>query len=154
MQCEFCEAGVIYRSNRETNQNSLLSAETFQTRVVTLERELARAGLCIERELADSDSRAPVFLIKVEILEYSQIAGTFKKKRLWSLPWTTRAIPSGGLAELIRRWNNDLPRRHLIIMVANHFEPSWSYHGLLRSLDKQIQKLDKWCEMALQKPAS
>jgi hypothetical protein len=49
--------------------------------------------------------------------------------------------------QLIRRaWNPTSPR-HLIFVIANHFEPSWREKGFW-DLRTQQARVDQWCEMA------
>lgn len=67
-------------------------------------------------------------------------------KLSWSLPWLTR-YPFWRAGQLLRRVGEDGGPIHLIIVVANHFEPSWSDQGLL-GLDEQRRRLDYWCDMA------
>jgi hypothetical protein len=68
-------------------------------------------------------------------------------KLSWSLPWLTR-YPfwrAGAAARRAREGDGPL---HLIVVVANHFEPSWSERGGLLPLDEQRRRLDRWCEVA------
>lgn len=68
------------------------------------------------------------------------------KKLIWSLPWLSR-YPFWRLNELSRRWMHEPSERHLIFIVANHFEPAWSTNGFL-DLPTQESRLDHWFEMA------
>lgn len=38
--------------------------------------------------------------------------------------------------------------RHLIMIVANHFEPSWDERGIAPDLSAQLWKVDAWCAKA------
>jgi hypothetical protein len=68
------------------------------------------------------------------------------KKLVWSLPWLTR-YPFWRASELTRRWTDGPSERHLIFIVANHFEPAWSANGFL-DLPTQEARVDHWVEMA------
>lgn len=68
-------------------------------------------------------------------------------KLAWSLPWLSR-YPFWRASELIERMNAPAGPRHLIFIVANHFEPSWSANNLPVDLSVQIGRLDDWCERA------
>jgi hypothetical protein len=74
-----------------------------------------------------------------------QNAGLLNKLS-WSLPWLTR-YPFWRAAQFMRRLGEDNGPIHLIVVIANHFEPSWSERGLL-GLDEQRRRLDQWCDMA------
>jgi hypothetical protein len=69
------------------------------------------------------------------------------KKLSWSLPWLAR-YPfwrAGAAARRARAGGGPL---HLVVVVANHFEPSWSERGGLLPLDEQRRRLDRWFETA------
>jgi hypothetical protein len=68
------------------------------------------------------------------------------QKLTWSLPWLAR-YPFWRLSELTRRFNGPTGPKHLIVTVANHFEPAWSEKGFL-DLETQKRRLDEWCELA------
>lgn len=68
-------------------------------------------------------------------------------KLSWSLPWLAR-YPFWRAGELARRAREGGGPVHLIVVVANHFEPSWSERGGLLPLDEQRRRLDRWCETA------
>jgi hypothetical protein len=68
-------------------------------------------------------------------------------KLSWSLPWLVR-YPFWRAKTASRRAREDGAPIHLIIVVANHFEPAWSEHGGFLPLDEQRRRLDQWCDMA------
>lgn len=61
-----------------------------------------------------------------------------------NLPWLAR-YPFNRASNLLRK-NPDQPR-HVVVVVADHFEPSWSAHGLL-DLDAQRRRLDEYHKLA------
>ena len=63
-----------------------------------------------------------------------------------SLPWLMR-YPFWRAGELMRRGGNSSSQKHLIFVIANHFEPSWRDKGLW-DLDTQRRRLDQWLAMA------
>ena len=65
-------------------------------------------------------------------------------KLKWNLPWLVR-YPFERAANRLQQ--NAFEKKHIIFTVANHFEPSWSRHGLL-GLDAQLRRLDEWLELA------
>ena len=69
------------------------------------------------------------------------------KKLSWSLPWLAR-YPFWRAGELARRLGEGAGPLHLIVVVANHFEPAWSERGGFLPLDEQRRRLDAWCETA------
>jgi hypothetical protein len=73
-------------------------------------------------------------------------AGLFRKLS-WSLPWLAR-YPFWRAGAAARRALEDGGPVHLVVVVANHFEPSWSERGGLLPLDEQRRRLDRWCEVA------
>ncbi len=73
-------------------------------------------------------------------------AGLFKKLS-WSLPWLARYPFWRAGAATRRALEGDGPV-HLVVVVANHFEPSWSERGGLLPLDEQRRRLDRWCDVA------
>lgn len=72
-------------------------------------------------------------------------AGIFQKIE-WSLPWLLR-YPMWRAGELLQRMRESGRQTHLILIVANHFEPSWSRNGTV-DLRTQIRRLDDWCNKA------
>jgi hypothetical protein len=73
-------------------------------------------------------------------------AGLFKKLS-WSLPWLAR-YPFWRAGAAARRALEPEGPAHLVVVVANHFEPSWSERGGLLPVDEQRRRLDRWCEVA------
>jgi hypothetical protein len=64
-----------------------------------------------------------------------------------SLPWLVR-YPLWRAAEIARRpWEARRPC-HLILVVANHFEPGWSAHGGWVDPGTQRERLRGWCAQA------
>lgn len=68
------------------------------------------------------------------------------QKLKWSLPWLMR-YPFWRSAELLNRQNSDFPK-HLIFLVANHFEPAWTKKGGPMALREQMARLEDWCTKA------
>lgn len=68
-------------------------------------------------------------------------------KLSWSLPWLAR-YPFWRAGELLRRSREGVGPLHLVVVVANHFEPAWAEGGRLLPLDEQRRRLDEWCETA------
>ena len=70
---------------------------------------------------------------------------SYLTKIRYALPWLARyPVWRGG--EFLRRFSEEKPK-HLIFVVANHFEPAWSPNGFL-NLDAQRRRLDDWYEKA------
>ncbi len=69
-------------------------------------------------------------------------------KIAYSWPWLVR-YP----LQRITRWFEQLPAsenpQHIIITVANHFEPSWDKHKIPLSWEAQRKRVDHWCEQAI-----
>ena len=65
----------------------------------------------------------------------------------WSLPWLLR-YPFERAAHM---WNSGGPHqlRHLIIVVANHYEPSWTSTGETLDANTQLERIEVWAEKAL-----
>jgi hypothetical protein len=72
--------------------------------------------------------------------------GVFKKLG-WSLPWLTR-YPLWRAQEYLRRIGDGNGPRHLILLVANHFEPAWTEEGTALDLCRQLTRLDQWLKQA------
>lgn len=71
-----------------------------------------------------------------------------------NLPWLIR-YPGWRVKELIERATHDVDSPHLIILVANHFEPAYNeeqnangWLGVPMSEEDQMARLEHWCEMA------
>ena len=71
--------------------------------------------------------------------------GVLNKLR-WSLPWLSR-YPCWRLNELVRRARINGPQ-HLILIVANHYEPSWNVQNTPMDWDTQLVRVDKWARLA------
>src|SRR5881396_3783634 len=69
----------------------------------------------------------------------------FLTRLRWSLPWVVR-YPFWAMEARLRQISNTGMPRHLILVVANHFEPSWNAQRL--DLDRATQqgRLDDWCK--------
>jgi hypothetical protein len=52
------------------------------------------------------------------------------------------------MRESLRQLENAGGLRHLILLVANHFEPSWNEQGLPMDWSTQRSRLDDWCRQA------
>lgn len=66
-----------------------------------------------------------------------------------SFPWLAR-YPLWRMREMADRRNaqqHDAPA-HIIFVIANHFEPSWSEDGISLSLAEQMRKVEDWSERA------
>src|SRR5437762_11887552 len=68
-------------------------------------------------------------------------------KFAWSLPWLTR-YPFWRSKEFLRRTLDSSRPRHLILLVANHFEPAWNAQGLAMDWSTQLTRLDDWMRQA------
>ena len=75
---------------------------------------------------------------------------TWSNKLKWSLPWLAR-YPFWRLSERLRRWTDTTGARHLIFVVANHYEPGWCGRGPeADTLANQIKKVESWNRAAQQ----
>jgi hypothetical protein len=74
----------------------------------------------------------------------------FFDKLKWSLPWLSRypLWRAGATARRALRTLKGAGRAHLILVVANHFEPSWAEGGSMVDLATQCARVDEWCEQA------
>jgi hypothetical protein len=68
-------------------------------------------------------------------------------KLAWSLPWLVR-YPRWQAGEWIHRLTDRTGIQHLIIVVANHFEPAWNSSGIALDSAKQQARVDEWCQAA------
>lgn len=66
------------------------------------------------------------------------------EKLKWNLPWLTR-YPFERAANFLRR--TAFEKKHVIITIADHFEPAWSAAGPL-GIDDQRRRLDDWHRLA------
>lgn len=73
-----------------------------------------------------------------------QAESNFASKLKTSLPWLVR-YPFERAANLLS--SKLFERKHVIITVANHFEPSWSERGLL-DLGTQRRRMEEWMKAA------
>lgn len=64
---------------------------------------------------------------------------SLRDKVRWSLPWLLR-YPAWRASEFVSRSKDSSGTRHLIFVVANHFEPGLG--------NKALSRLEKWCELA------
>jgi hypothetical protein len=71
-----------------------------------------------------------------------------------SLPWLSR-YPFWRSSELVRRFTEDVDVAHLILVIANHFEPGYNEEpneqgglGIVLDWDTQQRRLDDWCVKA------
>ena len=77
----------------------------------------------------------------------------FFDKLKWSLPWLSR-YPLWRAGEMARQTLRRLRTRagngraHLILVVANHFEPSWDERYGMVDLATQRTRVDEWCKEA------
>ena len=71
----------------------------------------------------------------------------FVTKLRWSLPWLS-SYPVWAMRESLRQLENAGGLRHLILLVANHFEPAWNEQGLPMDWSTQRSRLDDWCRQA------
>lgn len=69
---------------------------------------------------------------------------SFLTKLRWSLPWLSQ-YPFARARALFER--TAFEKKHVIITVANHFEPGWSENGFL-DLKTQIRRLKEYHQMA------
>ncbi|CAN5380879.1 hypothetical protein BH20ACI1_BH20ACI1_00600 [soil metagenome] len=68
----------------------------------------------------------------------------FLTKLKWNLPWLMRYPFVRGRSFLEK---DSSEKKHVIITIADHFEPSWSANGLL-DVDTQRRRLDKYYKLA------
>jgi hypothetical protein len=72
----------------------------------------------------------------------------FLEKMKWSYPWLAR-YPLWKAQTFFRRLTEETAGpRHLIIVVANHFEPGWNEQLLPMTLDTQMVRLEHWLDEA------
>ncbi|HEV2915223.1 MAG TPA: hypothetical protein VGX92_18235 [Pyrinomonadaceae bacterium] len=68
-------------------------------------------------------------------------------KLKWSLPWLAR-YPLWRVREVVRRITDEVGPQHIIMLVANHFEPAWYDKGAKPDLTTQSTRLERWCRLA------
>jgi hypothetical protein len=66
------------------------------------------------------------------------------QKLKWNMPWLLR-YPSSRISSLFGR--NAFEKKHVVIMVANHFEPSWKSKGQ-HDLENQIRVLEEYHKLS------
>jgi hypothetical protein len=71
----------------------------------------------------------------------------FYNKLKWSLPWLSR-YPLWRANQALRRATGRSKTAHVVIVVANHFEPSWSPDKINLPWDAQMRRLDQWVKEA------
>jgi hypothetical protein len=64
-----------------------------------------------------------------------------------SLPWLVR-YPFWRGNQLLRKPEETSGPAHLIMLVANHFEPSWNEQGLPIDWDIQLGRVEEWARLA------
>jgi len=72
---------------------------------------------------------------------------SYSAKLVRSLPWLSH-YPFWRAREIISRLTDNSNPKHLLFLVANHFEPSWRKEGGFLPLNKQMARLEEWCRMA------
>ncbi len=71
----------------------------------------------------------------------------YLNKIAYSWPWLSR-YPWQRVSRWLERLSSAHNPRHVMVMVANHFEPSWDKHKVPLSWTAQRQRLDRWCVQA------
>jgi hypothetical protein len=71
----------------------------------------------------------------------------FLTKLKWSLPWLSR-YPFWRADTFLRSAAENNVPQHLMIIVANHFEPAWKGDGTFWDLTTQSRRLESWCKQA------
>lgn len=69
---------------------------------------------------------------------------TYFEKLKWSVPWLAR-YPFERAGNLLRAGSS--AKKHVIVTIANHFEPAWSENGWL-DLNTQLRRLDDYYKSA------
>ncbi|HKQ79267.1 MAG TPA: hypothetical protein VJ810_36565 [Blastocatellia bacterium] len=75
---------------------------------------------------------------------------SYFEKLKWSLPWLSR-YPIWRAGELTRRTFGAISvagAAHLILVVANHFEPAWDEKYGMVDLATQLSRVEEWCDQA------
>lgn len=70
-----------------------------------------------------------------------------REKLVWSLPWLFR-YPLWRAERCLRRTVETECPQHLILLVANHFEPCWNEHGEVLNCSTQLARLEQWIKLA------
>ena len=74
----------------------------------------------------------------------SSTEATFFTKLRWNLPWLVR-YPASRVLSFLNR--TAFEKKHLIFVVANHFEPGWSESGILDH-KTQLRRLEDYSRLA------
>src|SRR5262249_52354871 len=79
--------------------------------------------------------------------------GLFRKLK-WNAPWLLR-YPAWRMRQTLRNATSGVERTHMIMVVANHFEPAYNEEpnvdgglGVPLSEAEQVIRLDHWCKQA------
>ncbi len=72
---------------------------------------------------------------------------TFLAKLKWSAPWLAR-YPFWRAVTALRSTREYGAPQHLIVLVANHYEPGWKEDGSSWDLDTQTRKVESWVKQA------
>src|SRR5438876_9191602 len=68
-------------------------------------------------------------------------------KLAWSLPWLSR-YPLWRARQFLGRALGRSRPRHVIFMVANHFEPCWNEDGAVLTCATQLARIEDWVKQA------
>jgi hypothetical protein len=71
----------------------------------------------------------------------------FLMKLKWSLPWLSR-YPFWRAKTTLRSLRENGAAQHLMVIIANHFEPSWKDDGSFWDLDTQARRVESWVKQA------
>ncbi len=71
----------------------------------------------------------------------------FLTKLKWSLPWLSR-YPFWRAGAILRSLAENGATRHLIVVVANHYEPSWKADLSFCDLETQKRRVESWVNQA------
>lgn len=72
---------------------------------------------------------------------------SFLTRLWWALPWLLR-YPAWRARELAGRLVATDDTSHLILVVANHFEPGWTENGSPLDERAQLARVEEWCRQA------
>jgi hypothetical protein len=72
---------------------------------------------------------------------------SFFAKLKWSLPWLSW-YPFWRAQTTLRSLGDNGATQHLMVVVANHFEPSWKADGSFWDLKTQARRLESWVRQA------
>jgi len=71
----------------------------------------------------------------------------FLTRLKWSLPWLSH-YPLWRAGTTLRSFAENGATRHLIVVVANHFEPSWRADNSFCDLETQKRRVESWVKEA------